>query len=61
MNWEVVGEGVIYILSLPVARVCEEWDGRLLGWEFSTAVKTACPHGFPQLFGTKKLWSGLRK
>lgn len=57
MSWEPKWEGMIYILSL-LPRVVQvyEWDGTP-GLEFSTAVKTACPHGSPQLFGTKKPWS----
>ena len=48
MSQEHMWESMIYILPLftGVAQVCEQWDGQL-GWEFSTAVKTARPLAAP--------------
>lgn len=62
MSREHVWESMIYILPLfaGVALVYGQWDGQL-GWELSTAVKTARPPGGPQLSGTKKPCSGFRK
>ena len=62
MSQEHMWESVIYILPLftGVAQVCEQWDGQL-GWEFSTAVKTARPPGGPPALWHKEAMEWLQE